>query len=135
MISSKNKNRFLIDTHVFLWAIDSTEKLSKKSRSILEDRSSEIFLSKASYWEICLKISKGKLRLGENWQKILERERKKNRLNWLEISPEHCEGILLLPDLHTDPFDRMLISQAVCEDTSLISCDEKIAEYDLEVIW
>lgn len=135
MTSTKKANRYLIDTHVFLWAIDSTEKLSEPARSILEDRSSEIYLSRACYWEICLKISKGKLRLGDGWEKTLERERKKNRFHWLDISSSHCEGIASLPYHHRDPFDRMLISQTLIEQASLISCDDKIAHYDLHVIW
>jgi PIN domain nuclease of toxin-antitoxin system len=125
----------LIDTQVFLWAIDAVEKLSERSREILEDRSSEIYLSRASYWEICLKIARGSLELGDGWEKTLERERRRNRFHWLEISSPHCEGIISLPAFHKDPFDRMLISQALFEGVSLISCDEKIARYDLNVIW
>jgi PIN domain nuclease of toxin-antitoxin system len=135
MTSTRTKNRFLIDTHVFLWAVDSVEKLSDSALEILNDRSSEIYLSRASYWEICLKISKGKLRLAKGWERVLERERKKNRFQWLEISSSHCEGIIALPDHHRDPFDRLLIAQAICEGVSLVSCDDKIAQYDLDVVW
>ena len=135
MISKRPKGRYLIDTHVFLWALDSVERLSKRSREILDDRSNEIFLSRASYWEICLKISKGKLRLRRGWEKTLERERKKNRFHWLEISSRHCEGLISLPEIHRDPFDRMLICQATCEGAVLLSCDEKLSQYDVEVVW
>jgi len=131
----KSKKGYLIDTHVFLWAIGSVEKLSKMAVEVLEDNSAEIYLSKASYWEICLKQSKGKLKLKRGWQKVLEEERKKNRFKWLEIEPRHCEGILGLPGIHKDPFDRMLISQCISEGLSLVSCDEKIAGYSLDLIW
>ena len=129
------KAGYLIDTHVFLWAISSVERLSDKARNILEDNAAEIYLSKISYWEICLKISKGKLELKRGWQTLLEEERKRNRFKWLEVEPGHCEGILSLPDFHKDPFDRILISQSIAEGLSLISCDEKIARYSLEVLW
>lgn len=131
----KSRFRYLLDTHVFLWAIDSVEKLSERSTAILKDQSSELFLSRASYWEICLKISKGKLKLRRGWEKYLERERKRNRFQWLDISSRHCEGILTLPEIHRDPFDRMLISQAVGEGLTLITCDDLIARYEVDVLW
>jgi PIN domain nuclease of toxin-antitoxin system len=131
----KSEGGYLIDTHVFLWAISSVDKLSEKALSVLQDNLAEIYLSKVSYWEICLKISKGKLKLKRGWQTQLEEERKKNRFKWLEVEPRHCEGILLLPELHKDPFDRMLISQSICESLCLISCDEKIAQYSLNILW
>ncbi|MCP5518647.1 MAG: type II toxin-antitoxin system VapC family toxin [Verrucomicrobiales bacterium] len=135
MTSTRHKGRYLIDTHVFLWALDSVERLSQRSREILDDRSSEILLSRTSYWEICLRISKGKLRLKPGWERTLERERKRNRFHWLEISSQHCESLISLPEIHRDPFDRMLISQATCEGVVLVSCNELMSQHEVEVLW
>ena len=126
---------YLLDTHVFLWALDCPDKLSQDAQQVLLASDTELFISRVSYWEICLKISKGTLVLGDHWQKRFEDERQRNRWNWLELTPAHCEGIIDLPQHHKDPFDRMLISQAMCEELVLISCDGKFGAYDVEVQW
>jgi PIN domain nuclease of toxin-antitoxin system len=128
-------NKYLIDTHVFLWAVGSSDLLSKSAKKILSDKTNEIYLSKVSYWEICLKISKGKLILQKGWEKKLEEERRANRFHWLEVAPKHCEGIISMPRHHKDPFDRLLLSQAKCEKLGLISCDEKLHLYNVKVYW
>lgn len=134
-ISMKSKERYLIDTHVFLWVINSSNRLSQVARSHIAERSNQIFLSKASYWEICLKVSKGTLEVEDGWIRAFERERKANRFAWLEIEPKHCDQLINLPHHHKDPFDRILISQCLSEGLSMISCDEKFRHYDLDVKW
>ena len=128
-------SKFLIDTHVFLWAIGAPEKLSPAAAITLSDKTNEIFLSRASYWEICIKVSKGTLKLGPDWQEVLEQERRANRFLWLDITSEHCDGIIALPKHHKDPFDRLLISQANSEQLTLISGDGKLADYAVDLLW
>jgi PIN domain nuclease of toxin-antitoxin system len=128
-------NAFLLDTHTFLWALDSFQLLSNTAREIILEKSNEIFLSKVSYWEICLKISKGKLSLGTQWEEKLENERKANRFHWLELVPKHCEPIIIMPWHHKDPFDRMLVAQAQCENLTILSCDQKLSLYSKNVVW
>ncbi len=128
-------NAFLLDTHAFLWAIDSFEELSNTAEEIILEKSNEIYLSKVSYWEICLKISKGKLNLGVQWEEKLERERKANRFHWLELAVKHCETMITLPWHHKDPFDRMLSAQAQCENLTILSRDQKLSLYSDDVVW
>ena len=127
--------RLLLDTHAFLWCVASSEKLSDTAKSAVLEKGTDVFLSKVSYWEICLKVSIGKLALMPDWEAKLEAERKANRFAWLEISPKHCEGIISLPWHHKDPFDRLLVSQARAENLSLLSCDDKIEPYGIDIIW
>lgn len=134
-ISMTSKKRYLIDTHVFLWVISSSDRLSEIARSHITERTNQIFLSKVSYWEICLKVSKGTLELEDGWIEAFERERKANRFAWLEIEPWHCEQLISLPHHHKDPFDRLLISQCLSDGLSMISCDEKFRYYDLDIKW
>lgn len=135
MTLKMRSNAFLLDTHAFLWAIDSFEELSNTAEEIILEKSNEIYLSKVSDWEICLKISKGKLNLGVQWEEKLERERKANRFHWLELAPKHCETMITLPWDHKDPFDRMLSAQAQCENLTILSRDQKLSLYSDDVVW
>ncbi len=134
-LMKRSSKKYLIDTHVFLWSVANSELLSKKVTAILSEKTNEIYISKISFWEICLKISKGKLILEKGWEKKLENERKINRFTWLEIEPKHCLGIVSMQWHHKDPFDRMLLSQAKCEKLKLISSDDKFNLYNLNVCW
>jgi len=127
--------RLLLDTHAFLWSVASSERLSEPARAAILDKTSEVYLSKVSYWEICLKISIGKLTLASNWETKLESERKANRFSWLNIEPKHCQRIISLPWHHKDPFDRLLIAQARSENLCLVTRDDKLAPYDINIIW
>ena len=135
MTSTHNSTSYLLDTHIFLWMIQLDKRLSERVKDIVLDKENELFLSKVSYWEICLKLSKHKLQLGMGCQSILEEERQVNRIHWLEIKPNHCEQIISMEFKHKDPFDRLLIAQAQIEQYILISSDEKIHQYDVNVVY
>ena len=126
---------YLLDTHTFLWVISDSRKLSPIVKEILLDKENEVFLSKISYWEICLKASKGKIALSEVWQDTFEHERASNRFKWLELEAEHCKKVITIEWHHKDPFDRMLVAQAIFENLSILSRDDKLRSYEASIIW
>lgn len=121
--------KILLDTHVFLWFLEGNHKLSLPARKAIEERSNAVFFSAVSYWEICIKISLGKLRLAGNWQTTLKEQLAENSITWLSIKAEHMEEIIELPWHHRDPFDRLLIAQAVIESCTLCTTDRAFTSY------
>ena len=123
-------NRYLLDTHIILWWLYDDPKLSKVQRNIIQDSQNEIFVSSASVWEIEIKRNLGKLIVDDAYFKAIEDD----GFIFLKIEPYHSLGLRELPDIHNDPFDRMLIAQAISEKMVLISRDAQIKRYDLKVI-
>ena len=109
--------------------------MSREAEAIFLERDNELFFSAASYWEICIKQSLGKLGLALGWQEILDTELAVNSISWLDIKKAHCQGLLHLPQHHGDPFDRLLISQAVAENMVLLSADANIGKYSVKTVW
>jgi len=127
--------KLLIDTHAMLWILQGSTKLTEKAAEVFTDVDNEVFFSAVSYWEICLKISLGKLQLRDSWSTDLDHIFEKNMIRWLPLKKGHLLGIVNLPWIHRDPFDRMLIAQAMAEDLSFITADSNILKYNIEVIW
>jgi len=126
--------KFLLDTHVLLWIIIDGP-VSEQARSAFLNEENELFLSAASYWEICIKVSIGKLDLAANWQKTIEDEMRINGIKWLPIEKTHCHELLKLPFHHGDPFDRLLIAQALHEKMTLLTADGNIKLYAVQTMW
>lgn len=117
--------RYLLDTHVVLWWLTEPAKISKQARAIIADRENSICVSSVSFWELSIKSALGRVNIPNNLLTIL-------RTNSFEIIPLEAEEALSvadLPDLHKDPFDRMLIAQAKYNDLVLITRDKIIEEY------
>lgn len=127
--------KILIDTHAFLWLITDNDKLSKKSKLIFTEPKNELFFSMASFWEICIKVSIGKLKLSKNWDKIIKDELISNSVKLLPISVDHCYQITQLPFHHRDPFDRIIISQAIIEKMHIMTVDNHFSQYEINVVW
>ncbi|MEI6810325.1 MAG: type II toxin-antitoxin system VapC family toxin [bacterium] len=127
--------RILLDTHALLWMNDTSDRLSATAASAILDVRNDLLLSVASWWEIAIKISLGKLDLKPEWPTALKREMNHNGITWLPVRPEHCERIPQLPFHHRDPFDRILIAQAQHEDLVLITSDQCFVSYGVTVIW
>lgn len=128
----------LLDTSVFLWAIDGSEKLSRVARAAIENPDNELFLSVASIWEILLKAGKGKLLpdLSAEQQILFLRTNVANlQLNVLAIEMAHALVMASLPVLHRDPFDRLLLAQARAENMVLISGDAGVHAYGGDILW
>ena len=121
--------RLLLDTHVFLWWLADDQALPDKARDAIRDGSNTIYISAASAWEISIKKALGKLEAPENIETIVEQE----RFLKLPISLDHGEAAGRLPPHHHDPFDRMLIAQAQCEDLLLLTVDRNIPKYQVRI--
>lgn len=127
--------KLLLDTHALLWCFSDPGSLSQKAADTYLDPGNNLFVSAASYWEICLKISIGKLTLDRHWEKTIDREMSRNDIQWLNLEKQHCIGLIKLPWIHRDPFDRILVAQAVYERMSIMTVDENIRRYDVKTIW
>ena len=127
--------RLLVDTHALLWAIDSPEKLGRKAREVLTGPGQRIFVSTVSLWEIAIKISLDRLDLDPDWREIIESGLEHMHGRWLTIKPAHCGIVATLPWWHRDPFDRMLVAQAISEDLALVTRDRAMGDYGVQVIW
>ena len=118
---------FLLDTHVLLWWLGNDPKLSADVREIIRNPVNDSFVSAATIWEIAIKTSLGKLKQPDDLLAVL----RDNRFQVLDISAEHCLNVGSLPWHHKDPFDRMLISQALVEGLTIITVDQKFKFYDV----
>ncbi len=124
----------LLDTHIFLWSITS-RRLSPAADAAFLDADNKLYLSAASYWEICIKLSIGKLTLPQDWQSTAELAMTINAIRWLPIEQAHCLELLALPHHHRDPFDRLLIAQARAEGLAVLTADPNFGRYDVAVVW
>ncbi len=127
--------KLLADTHALLWAIDSPERLSSRARNALINPRNSISFSTVSLWEIAIKMSVGRLALEADWRDLIESARQELRASWLLLEPGHCHEVAGLPWHHRDPFDRMLVAQAIAEGMTLISRDRRISRYAAHVLW
>lgn len=125
----------LLDTHSFLWFIAGSSKLSEPARLSIENPETELYLSIASLWEMAIKISLGKLQLGEAFGELIPAQLSQNGISLLQISVDHTAGVIQLPFHHRDPFDRLIIAQAQSENLPIISTDSVFDAYDIERIW
>ena len=124
-----NSSRYLIDTHILLWSLGEEDKLGSSLIKVLKDPSNEVFVSVASAWEISIKNKKGKLPLKTTLAECF----KKSPFDILEIKLTHVLQLEKLPLYHKDPFDRMLIAQAIVEKLTIITQDKKISKYDVKI--
>jgi PIN domain nuclease of toxin-antitoxin system len=127
--------RALLDTHTFLWWIAGDARLSSRARTIIADRTNEIYFSAISGWEIAEKARRGKLSLPSDPESFVAEQVVSNAFEVLPLELAHALHVFSLPSHHKDPFDRMLIAQAQLEELKLLSADHQIARYDVEVIW
>ena len=125
----------LLDTHIFIWAVSDSSKLSTQARHLIEDPQNVKWFSLVSAWEIQIKSQIGKLSLDIPLQELIRQQREKNNLQVLPITLPHVLALDSLPLHHRDPFDRLLIAQAIQEKLILISHDHIFASYDVPVIW
>jgi PIN domain nuclease of toxin-antitoxin system len=120
--------RYLLDTHTFIWFTEGNKLLGSTARSVIEDANNQIYISMASLWEIAIKTSLRKLSITSPYESILD-DLQRLSITILSIDFEHTVLLNTLPLHHRDPFDRMIVSQAVCENLDLLSCDDKFDEY------
>lgn len=127
--------RLLLDTHAFLWFIQDGAKLSPYAKTLIEDGSNEALLSIASPWEIAIKTRIGKLTLAEPFDVLVPREILRNDFHLLPIELAHLAVVADLPLHHRDPFDRLLIAQALVEQMPILSADADFDAYGITRLW
>ncbi len=122
---------FLLDTHVFLWMLAEPSRLSSEATHAIQNPAHSVFVSAVSSVEIAIKTSLGKLKVSAD----LGEEISRRGLLELPLKFVHGQGMERLPSHHQDPFDRMLIAQAIHEDLTLITHDRKLEPYGTKIIW
>lgn len=128
----------MLDTHTLLWFIDGNPKLSAHARAVIEDPATTSYLSIASLWEIAIKVSLGKLLLQQPFDPFISHQLHGNGFLILALRPEHTAIVATLPFPladHRDPFDRLIIAQAMVEQMPIIGRDEKFDAYPIARVW
>lgn len=126
--------RLLLDTHTFLWFINDSPQLSAPAKSLLESEAG-LLLNTASLWEIAIKTSLGKLTLARPFSDFIPEQLALNSINELSISLKHLSIISTLAFPHRDPFDRLLIAQAMTESLPIVSADAAFDLYPIQRLW
>jgi PIN domain nuclease of toxin-antitoxin system len=127
--------RVLLDTCTFLWLIGSPGELSPAARAAIVDPANEVWLSAASAWEIAVKWAQGRLSLPAPPAQFVPAQRIAHGVDVLAIDEESALRVARLPALHRDPFDRMLVSQAVVHGLVVVSPDPLIEQYAVKTLW
>jgi PIN domain nuclease of toxin-antitoxin system len=127
--------KVLLDTHTFLWWNMDSPQLSQRAKEMIASSKTEVYLSAASTWEIAIKCQKGKLILPESPEKYVISRISYYGFETLPIHISHTLKTYSLPLIHADPFDRILIAQCDLENMSIVSADEYIQQYEVNVIW
>src|SRR5215211_2166953 len=127
--------RLLLDTHAFLWFIMGSPNLSASARALIEDGANERFLSVASLWEMAIKVSLGKLTLSAPFDVLIPNQLGLNGIEPLGIEVVHTSVVSTLPFHHRDPFDRLLVAQAIVEGMPVISIDTTFDMYAVQRLW
>jgi PIN domain nuclease of toxin-antitoxin system len=127
--------RVLLDTHSLLWLVTDDPRLSDTARNTFLDSDNELLCSAVVGFEIAVKHSLGKLELAEAPRTFIENRIRNNALTPFPITIEHAVRVADLPYHHRDPFDRLLIAQALEEDVPLLSADEILSAYDIRRLW
>ena len=127
--------RLLVDTHSFLWFITGSEELSEGARQRIADLANHVFVSSASLWEIAVKTRLGRLTLARPFAELIPEQLRLNAMEVLPIEVPHLAALITLPWHHRDPFDRLLIAQALAEGLPIVSRDTVFPAYPVQVLW
>ena len=129
--------RLLLDTQAVYWYIENDPQLSGAARALIQDASNEILISPASYWEIAIKVSIGKWRLNRPYEEFIDIGLNRYGFQILPILPMHTARLVGLPfpPGHKDPFDRLLLAQAMAESISIVSADAALDAYGVSRLW
>ncbi len=127
--------KLLLDTHALLWFIGNNPQLSKASRQSIEDPANDKFVSAVSLWEIAIKISLEKLKLPRPFGEVFPHQLEVNGFELLPISCGQLIQLASLPFHHRDPFDRLLIAQAMADGMIIVTRDPEFSKYPANVLW
>jgi PIN domain nuclease of toxin-antitoxin system len=126
---------YLLDTMIWLWSVDSVEKLNQECRDILENGREEIYFSAATAWEISIKARLGKLHLPGPPAQVIPAFMAKQGLRPLPVTHLHAVKVCDLPLHHIDPFDRLIIAQAISEEMAVLTANSDFRKYPVKVLW
>ena len=124
-----------MDTHAFLWLVTDHPSLSARARALFLDTENDLLISAVTGFEIAVKYGLGKLKLAEPPREFIENRIQNNALSPLPVTLVHTYRLAHLPHHHRDPFDRLLVAQALEEDLPILSCDEVLSQYGVERLW
>lgn len=124
----------LLDTHVLLWALADDARLRPTARRAIQDPGNTVYVSAVSAWEIAIKAGFGRIRLPRNAARWLPAEIERAEFQALPITVPHALGVERLPRHHDDPFDRLLVAQAIAERLTLVTHDRKLMRYEVAQI-
>jgi PIN domain nuclease of toxin-antitoxin system len=127
--------RYLLDTHAFLWLVTADPNLSRSAEQLIRAGGNRCFVSMTSLWEIAIKVGIGKLSLNAPYAAYVPREIANNNLTTLPITLDHTTVVATLPHHHRDPFDRLLIAQAIAEGMPIVSADASFDAYGVTRLW
>jgi PIN domain nuclease of toxin-antitoxin system len=127
--------RVLLDTNSFLWFISGSDRLSIDAKNFIADMQNQLVLSAASLWEIAIKISLGKLDLLQPYGQLIPQQLEENDIAVLPLEIGHLNKVIDLPFHHRDPFDRLIIAQALAEGIPVVSSDAVFSQYAVKLIW
>ncbi len=127
--------RHLLDSHALLWYTLGDPKLSGAAKTLILDPANEILISPASYWEIAIKVSIGKLTLHQPYEDFIDACLNEHDFAILPVEPKHTARLIGMPFHHKDPFDRLLAAQALVEGIPLVGADAVFDQYGVRRIW
>ena len=127
--------KLLLDTHALLWFVWDHANLSENARNLMNDPDNELLLSTGTIWEIAIKVGLNKLTLAEPYEDFMNRAIADNDLAVLETSVKHAAVLTTLPFHHRDPFDRLIIAQAMVEGIAVVSGDAAFDAYPVTRLW
>lgn len=127
--------RLLLDSHSLIWAVDDPSRLSPTATAALQDPANDLLLSAATFWEIAVKVGLGKLMLSSPYRDWMNQAIADLSLAILPVTVEYADAQTMLPWHHRDPFDRLLIAQAVVEAIAIVSADTKFDAYGASRVW
>ncbi|CAN2041466.1 Type II toxin-antitoxin system VapC family toxin [Candidatus Magnetomoraceae bacterium gMMP-15] len=126
--------KFLLDTHIFLWFITGDKRLSEKFQTEIRSQDNEVYLSVISLWEIIVKYKLGKLPLPFPPETYIPEQRKRHLIQSIILTENDVSKLSTLPSIHRDPFDRMLICQALSRHLTIVTVDEYIRQYSVKIL-
>ncbi len=127
--------KLLLDTHIFIWLDSSPEKLSPTALAVCEDPWHQLYLSVVSVWEMMIKIHRQRLTLRVPLREMIQGQQEMNGVTLLPVELSHVYALEGLSLYHNDPFDRLLVAQAIAEQMALVSADSKLTSYPVVVVW
>jgi PIN domain nuclease of toxin-antitoxin system len=126
--------RLLLDTHIFLWHITNNPQLPELWRASIEDEANDVFLSVVSHWEIAIKYHLGRLPLPSSPESYIPAQRRLHQIYSLPLNEQSVQQIVQLPPVHRDPFDRILIYQALAHQLTIVTLDHLFSAYPVSLL-